>query len=358
MIKQTSLYSCHQKASARLVDFFGWEMPLHYGSQIKEHHAVRQDTGLFDVSHMGVVDLTGPDIQNFLRYLLANNIDKLTDNKALYTCMLNEQGGVIDDLIIYRFNPHFFRAVINAGTREKDLAWFQKQAASFNIQIKERTDLAILALQGPNVFHYLNAIFSEPDIEKIKTLKPFHFTQINDVCVARTGYTGELGFEFILPNELTVNTWNQLIKAGVTPCGLGARDTLRLEAGLNLYGADMDENITPLEANLTWTVAFQPNERNFIGRNRLEQQRPYLTQKLIGLVKEGPGVLRAHQTIQTECGSGEITSGTFSPTLNCSIALARVPIDAQKQCVVNIRNKEIPVNIIHPPFVRQGKKNF
>jgi len=214
-------------------------------------------------------------------------------------------------------------------------------------------------LQGPNANHYLSAIFPAPMIEKINQLKSFQFLFTDTLCIAKTGYTGETGFEFILPNALSVETWDNLISAGVTPCGLGARDTLRLEAGLNLYGADMDESITPLEANLAWTVAFQPNDRNFIGRAALEsQQRSGLTQKLVGLVKEGPGVLRAHQSVQTACGSGDITSGTFSPTLNCSIALARIPINAGDTCTVNIRNKMTPVKIIHPPFVRQGKRNF
>jgi aminomethyltransferase len=365
---RTPLYEQHQKANARLVDFAGWEMPLHYGSQMEEHHKVRQDAGMFDVSHMGVIDISGTEASAFLRYLLANNVDRLQAGKALYTCMLNERGGVIDDLIVYFVEPDFYRLVVNAGTREKDLAWIQKQANAFSVAISERKDLAILAIQGPNAcektlqaLKALNLISQASDESHLNQLKNFHFAQLKNWFIARTGYTGEQGFEVILPAEEISGFWQALLKAGVYPCGLGARDTLRLEAGLNLYGQDMDESISPLESNLAWTVAFDPKERQFIGRDVLEKQKSEgLQQGLVGLVLEKPGVLRAHQKVIIEgLGEGEITSGTFSPTLGHSIALARIPVNiGNLPCHVVIRDKLVPVRIVKPPFVRNGKKYF
>ncbi|MDX1900720.1 MAG: glycine cleavage system aminomethyltransferase GcvT [Gammaproteobacteria bacterium] len=360
MIKKTPLHACHIAASARMVNFSGWDMPLHYGSQIKEHLAVRQDAGMFDVSHMATVDITGPDAAPYLRHLLANNIDRLTDGKGLYSCLLNHEGGIIDDLITYRLSEHFYRIVVNAGTREKDLAWFREQAKNFNVEIRERTDLAMIAVQGPRAHERLDALFPYDLNEKVKQLAPFHVTSTDDWCVARTGYTGEDGVEIILPNEAAASFWDQLLAAGIAPCGLGARDTLRLEAGLNLYGSDMNENVTPLESNLAWTVAFTPEDRQFIGRDALLKQRAQgVAHKLVGLVNSNSGILRAHQIVKTGSNqTGEITSGSFSPTLNISIALARVPANVQENCTVEIRDKAIPVKIVKPPFVRKGQPNF
>jgi aminomethyltransferase len=343
-----------------MVDFAGWDMPLHYGSQLDEHHQVRKSAGMFDVSHMGVVDCHGAKAADFLRYLVANNVDKITDGKALYTCMLNEEGGVLDDLIIYRVKPDFFRIVINAGTREKDLAWMRKQAAKFNIDLTERTDLVMLAIQGPEVKSLLTPWLKGAEAEQLQSLKPFTFVELNDLFAARTGYTGEDGFEIIFPASKAGAMWDALMAAGIKPCGLGARDTLRLEAGLNLYGSDMDETVTPLESNLSWTVAMEPKDRDFIGRQALEkQQQNGVKMRLVGLVLDGPGVIRNHQKIVTEQGSeGEVTSGGYSPTLANSIALARVPAEIGTTCFVEIRNKKIPAHVIKPPFVRHGKKMF
>jgi len=357
MTQKTCLYDCHLQSSAKMVDFAGWDMPLHYGSQIQEHHQVRQDAGMFDVSHMTVVDFTGADVAKFLRYLLANNIDRLVPGKALYTCMLNEQGGVIDDLIVYKISDDFYRLVVNSATHDKDLAWFQKQAKGYQFNIKERQDMAMIAIQGPHACTKIAALFTPAEQDILASLKPFTFAQLNHLFVARTGYTGEDGFEIILPAVEAPAFWQKCLTADIKPCGLGARDTLRLEAGLNLYGADMDETVTPLESNLTWTVAFEPKDRDFIGRNALENQQ--VKSKLVGLVLEGQGVLRNHQKVMVENkGMGEITSGSFSPTLNKGIALARVPMDAVDECFVEIRSKQIPAQIIKPPFVRQGKKTF
>lgn len=360
MTQKTPLYDCHLQSLAKMVDFAGWEMPLHYGSQLKEHHYVREEAGMFDVSHMTVVDLTGKEVVPFLRYLLANNIDRLIPGKALYTCMLNEQGGVIDDLIVYKITENFYRLVVNSATRDKDLAWLQKQAQSYDLTITERLDTAMIAIQGPKARLKVASLFTRPEQETLAQLKPFTMVEFNELFIARTGYTGEDGFEIILPASEAPHFWQQLIARDIKPCGLGARDTLRLEAGLNLYGSDMDETVTPLESNLAWTVAFEPKDRDFIGRKALEQQQADgVPRKLVGLVLDGHGVLRNHQKIILEQkGIGEITSGSFSPTLNKGIALARVPATIGDECFVEMRGKRIPAQVVRPPFVRQGKKTF
>lgn len=358
MLNRTPLYAEHQQAGAKLVDFAGWEMPLNYGSQIEEHHKVRRDAGMFDVSHMLPVDVQGPKAQQFLRYVLANDVARLVPGKALYTCMLNEKGGVIDDLIVYQLEPDFYRIVVNAGTREKDVNWLKKQAANFNLEIKPRTDLAILAIQGPHARNKVSEILDPARKNMIANLKPFSAALDKNWLIARTGYTGEDGLEIILPATEVVKFWQDLVKVGVSPCGLGARDTLRLEAGLNLYGNDMDDSVTPLESNLAWTVAFDPQDRDFIGREVLEKQQQTLKQQLVGLVLEEKGVLRNHQKVITKNGAGEITSGSFSPTLGHAIALARIPVNSGENCQVEIRDKLVPVRIVKPPFVRHGKKVF
>ena len=360
MGKRTPFYDLHVLANAKIVDFAGWDMPLHYGSQLQEHHQVRQHAGMFDVSHMGVVDLRGPDTAAYLRRLVANNVDRLTEGKALYTCMLNEKGGVIDDLIVYKVSNDFFRVVINAGTREKDIAWMRMQAESFDLQMKERADLAMLAIQGPEVKDKLANLLPPEQVEIIRQLKPFSFAAFNDWFVARTGYTGEDGYEIIFPAIEAAKLWQSALNAGVAPCGLGARDTLRLEAGLNLYGSDMDETVTPLESNLAWTVVMEPKERVFIGREALEKQSEEgVKRRLVGLVLDGPGIIRNHQkVIIAGNGEGEVTSGGYSPSLEKSIALARVPADVGPQCFVEIRNKQVLAQVIKPPFVRNGKKMF
>ncbi len=360
MSKRTPLYEQHLKAKAKIVDFSGWDMPLHYGSQLQEHHQVRQHAGVFDVSHMGVVDLQGKEVAKYLRRLVANNIDRLVDGKALYSCMLNEQGGVLDDLIIYKVTDDFFRIVINAGTREKDLAWMRKQAEGFDLTLTERTDLAMLALQGPEVRDKIARFLPPKYSDAILALKPFTFTTRKEWFVARTGYTGEDGFEIILPADEALKVWDGCLMFGIAPCGLGARDTLRLEAGMNLYGSDMDESVSPLESNLAWTVIMEPKDRQFIGRTALEAQlNAGIKQQLVGLVLEGPGIIRNHQKVIIKGDNdGEITSGGYSPTLEKSIALARVPSNIGSECFVEIRNKLVPAAVIKPPFVRLGKKMF
>jgi aminomethyltransferase len=350
---KTALYDTHIQQGAKIVDFGGWEMPLHYGSQIEEHHAVRRDAGMFDVSHMGVVDLTGDRVREFLRRLLANDAGRLRiPGKALYSCMLLPSGGVLDDLIVYFLSDTWFRVVVNAGTRDKDVAWIRRHAEPFAVTVAPRADLAMIAIQGPNAREKTLSLLAPAPRIVARDLQPFVGAAIDSWFLARTGYTGEDGFEVILPAVEAVGVWNALRARGVAPAGLGARDTLRLEAGMNLYGNDMDEDHHPLESGLAWTVAFEPGDRDFIGRQALENLRRTSDAELVGLVLEERGVLRSHQKVAP---AGEVTSGTFSPTLNRSIALARVPRTASASVQVEIRGKLHAARIVKPPFVRYGK---
>lgn len=357
MANQTALHGKHLEAGAKMVDFFGWDMPINYGSQIEEHHAVRRDAGMFDVSHMTIVDLKGANTRAFLRYLLANDVAKLTvPGKALYSGMLNEAGGVIDDLIVYFLQEDFFRLVVNSATREKDLAHISKEAAAFNITVTERPEFAMIAVQGPNAKAKVATLLTAEQQAAVAGMKPFFGVQAGELFIATTGYTGEDGYEIALPNEQAADFWQKLLDAGVAPAGLGARDTLRLEAGMNLYGQDMDDTVSPLAANMGWTIAWAPEDRNFIGRSALEQQKAAGTDKLVGLVMEAKGVLRHGQRVVVEGGEGVITSGTFSPTLGFSIAMARVPASTGDSAEVDIRGKMVPVKVVKPAFVRMGKK--
>jgi aminomethyltransferase len=357
MSKQTGLYQRHVKAGARLVDFGGWDMPLHYGSQIDEHHAVRNKAGMFDVSHMTVVDVSGSGSRDWLRYLLPNDVDRLTTpGKGLYSCMLNPAGGIIDDLIVYWQGDATYRVVVNAATRDADLDWMAKRATDFAVTLNERTDLSMIAVQGPQARAITAPLLPAGLGDAALALDSFASVEKDNVFVARTGYTGEDGWEILLSVAAANVLWDDLMSAGVQPCGLGARDTLRLEAGLNLYGQDMTMSTSPLESNVGWTVAWEPAERDFMGRRALEEQRNAgLQSRLVGLVLEGRGVMRAGQRVATDAGEGQITSGGFSPTLQCSVALARLPVAAGERCEVEIRNKLNPARVVRPPFVKQGQ---
>ncbi|MEQ4923332.1 glycine cleavage system aminomethyltransferase GcvT [Proteus hauseri] len=361
MAKQTPLYDEHVACGARMVDFHGWMMPLHYGSQIDEHHIVRRDAGMFDVSHMTIVDLHGAQVRDFLRYLLANDIAKLTEKgKALYTGMLNASGGVIDDLIVYYFDETFYRLVVNSATREKDLAWITEHATDYVVDIQVRDDLALIAIQGPHAPEKVQSLLTPQQRQVVSAMKPFYGVQLDELFIATTGYTGEAGYEVAMPKEQAVAFWQKLLAVGVKPAGLGARDTLRLEAGMNLYSQEMDETINPLEANMGWTIAWAPEDRQFIGREALEKLRATGTDKLVGLVMREKGVLRAGTAVHFtddlgEIREGVITSGTFSPTLGFSIALARVPAGIKDSAIVLMRNREMPVEVVKPGFVRSGK---
>ncbi|HSD68294.1 MAG TPA: glycine cleavage system aminomethyltransferase GcvT [Woeseiaceae bacterium] len=358
MGKRTPLFECHAGSGARMVDFGGWDMPLHYGSQLEEHHAVRRHAGAFDVSHMTVVDVTGADARRFLQKLLANDVAKLAaPGKALYSCMLAPAGGVIDDLIVYFRGADKYRVVVNAATRDKDLAWMEQQAASLSVALAERRELAMIAVQGPRARELAAALIDRKSREPALALAPFSATEAGQLFVARTGYTGEDGFEIMLPGADAADFWRRCVDAGIRPCGLGARDTLRLEAGMNLYGNDMDETTSPLVSGLGWTVAWEPAGRDFIGREALERERREAArQRFVGLVLEGKGVLRNHQRVVVAGkADGEITSGGFSPTLQRSIALARVPSGKYETAQVDVRGRLLDVRVVRPPFVRHGK---
>ncbi len=360
MGNRTPLYETHVASGAKIVDFGGWDMPLNYGSQIEEHHAVRRDAGMFDVSHMCPVDVRGSDARAFLRYLVANNVDRLTQpGKALYSCMLNPAGGVVDDLIIYFLSDDWFRVVVNASTADKDLAWMEnvRGERAFAVTITPRRDLAMIAIQGPNARAKFWQVRPATKAAT-ESLGAFFAAAVGDLFVARTGYTGEDGFEVMLPAGRAAVLWSDLKTAGVAEAGLGARDTLRLEAGMNLYGNDMDETISPLDAGLAWTVDLK-TPREFVGRAALEQQSANAGARkaLVGLKLLDKGVLRSHQKVVTPQGEGEITSGTFAPTLGFSVAMARVPqgVKPGDTVQVDIRGRLLAAQVVKMPFVRNGK---
>ena len=362
MTNKTVLHAKHIEAGAKMVDFHGWEMPINYGSQIEEHHAVRQDAGMFDVSHMTIVDVKGADAKAFLRRLVINDVAKLdVAGKALYTGMCNDEGGVIDDLIVYFFTDTDFRLVVNSATREKDLAWIAKQSEGFEVTVTERPDYAMIAVQGPQAKAKVATLLNAEQTQAVDGMKPFFSAQAGDLFIATTGYTGESGYEIALPQDQAADLWQQLLDAGVKPCGLGARDTLRLEAGMNLYGLDMDETVTPLAANMAWTISWDDESRDFVGKAKLAELRAAGTEpKLVGLILEEKGVLRSGLKVVTEHGEGVITSGTFSPTLGHSIAMARVPraVKLEDTVQVEMRKKLVDVKVIKPSFARNGKKAF
>ncbi|SDA81894.1 aminomethyltransferase [Pseudomonas sp. NFACC15-1] len=357
MGQRTPLYDLHLALGAKMVDFGGWDMPLHYGSQVEEHHQVRRDCGVFDVSHMTVIDVAGPQAKVWLQRLLANDVDRLQDTgSALYSAMLNERGGIVDDMIIYRVEGGY-RLVFNASTRDQDLAWMQAQLGDYDAQLLERPELAMLAIQGPHARQKIAELVTQSRGQIIQQLKPFEGRADGEWFIARTGYTGEDGLEIVLPAQEAPSFFNDLVGAGISPIGLGARDTLRLEAGMNLYGQDIHQDVSPLASNMAWSIAWEPASRRFIGRSALEAELASGVQhKLVGLVLEERGVLRAHQVVRiANVGEGEITSGSFSPTLSKSIALARVPMATADRAEVEIRGKWYPVRVVKPTFVRHGK---
>lgn len=357
MGQRTPLYDLHLALGAKMVDFGGWDMPLHYGSQVEEHHEVRRDCGVFDVSHMTVIDVSGAQAKAWLQHLLANDVDRLhRPGRALYSTMLNERGGIVDDMIVYRLDDAY-RLVFNASTRDQDLAWMNAQLGGYNVQLHERAELAMLAIQGPQARHKIAELVTQSRATLIQQLKPFEGYCDGDWFIARTGYTGEDGLEICLPADQAPGFFNDLVGAGISPIGLGARDTLRVEAGMNLYGQDIHQDVSPLASNMAWSIAWEPASRQFIGRAALEAEKTAgVAHKLVGLVLEERGVLRAHQVVRiADVGEGEITSGSFSPTLSKSIALARVPMATADRAEVEIRGKWYPVRVVRPTFVRHGK---
>lgn len=365
--KKTILHNLQLKIGAKMIGFGAWLLPVHYGSQILEHHAVRQDAGLFDVSHMRVIDIKGLGSKKFLGYLLSNDVEKLTYNgQALYSCMCNSNGGIIDDLIVYKLHDEFYRLVVNAGRADDDLIWIKslQESKSYDAEIISQKNLSILALQGPEAKRYLEEVLKVTiggaDCSQFTSLKPFfskYFLneELGDFLIARTGYTGEDGFEIIAKPEQVVELWKMLIDLGVKPCGLGARDSLRIEAGLNLYGQDMDESTNPFDVNLGWTVGLG-NERDFVGKNEILCQGQSFQFCGIRAIKEN-GIFRAGQHVTSKYGDGLMTSGTFSPTLAQSIGLAKLPMNLPfgERVQVHIRNKLVDAEVVKLPFVRKGK---
>ncbi len=361
MLLHTPLHAAHLKMAARMVDFGGWEMPLHYGSQIAEHHSVRRHCAMFDVSHMTIVDVLGEQAKPYLGYLLANDVGKLTvKRQALYSVMLNHDGGVIDDLMVYVIDEGF-RVVVNCATRVKDLAWMRARATGFDVVINERADLAMIAVQGPEAVARVQTAVATEAVRAIADLPRFSAIMLGTHHYARTGYTGEDGVEVMLPAQDAVALWWRLHEVGVAPAGLGARDTLRLEAGLDLYGHEMDEQTSPLAANLGWTIAWHPATRHFVGRDAITAQREQgVTDKLVSVLMTARGVLRTEQKVYfADTGqTGVITSGGFSPTLGYAIGLARVPKAAGAVAEVEIRGQRKAVRLLTPGLVRNGVPIF
>lgn len=357
MATQTPLFERHQQAGARMVDFHGWQMPLHYGSQLQEHMAVRQHAGLFDISHMGIVDISGKDAATFLRYLLANDIARLTSpGKSQYTLMLTPQGTVLDDLIVYYLSEQRYRLIVNAACRDKDLAWLTQHAVGYDLTIKPRSDLCLLSLQGPEFLDALSPLLSAQQRTDITNLKPFDCIEDDNIFIAHTGYTGEKGVEIALATEQALSFWQRLTNSGTPSVGLAARDTLRVEAGLPLYGQEMDEDTSPFCAKLGWTIAYEPVDRDFIGRDAVLAARRKPTQQLVGLILKDKGVLRRGMTVSFDKdGDGQITSGSYSPILQCSIALVRAPAGQYDSAWINLHGKRITAEVSAPAFVRHGQ---
>ena len=350
-MNKTTLFEQHKNLGAKIVDFGGWSMPINYGSQINEHKVVRSDVGIFDVSHMSIFDLSGSEQAKFLKYLLPNDVDKIKNSgRALYSPLLNNDGGVLDDLIVYNLGTHY-RIISNCATRSQNHDWFVKQSESYDVKIKLMNDLSIIAIQGPNSINLLDKI----GIHDLDRMSDFDVKIYNSSMIAKTGYTGEEGFEVVIENSDVESFWLSLLEAGASAIGLGARDTLRLEAGLNLYGTDMDTNNNPYESNLAWTIDLNDKKRDFIGKRALEEINKDACKELKGIILRDKGILRSHQLIEHKAGNGEILSGTYSPSFGFSIAFARLDKGHDGEGKVKIRNNEFKVEIVSPPFMRKGK---
>ena len=352
-MNKTALNNAHIELGAKMVNFSHWEMPISYTSLIEEHHAVRNTAGIFDVSHMSVFDFKGGDQVAFFEKIFANDIKKIcNDDKAIYGALLNEEGGILDDLIIYHANEKF-RLVSNCSTREQNRQWYEKHAVEFGVEVVERSDMGILAIQGPDA---LSKILSIDGINpQVNNLQSFGCMFDGDKLYARTGYTGEDGLEIIVPSEDINQFWDQALKLGCTPIGLGARDTLRLEAGLNLYGNDMTIENHPYESNLGWTIDMTDENRQFIGKQALLSIDQSKSQKIVGIILRDKGVLRSGYEVIHNEGKGVVLSGSYSPTLQSSIGLARVDQGYKKDGKVMIRNKMLNIDFVSPRFIERGK---
>jgi len=362
-LKRTPLYPLYQKYGAKLVDFGGWELPVQFSSILEEHQAVRERAGLFDVSHMGEVDVKGTDALNYIQQLITNDASTLVDGKALYSPMCYPDGGTVDDLLVYRYGEDHYLLVINAANIDKDVDWLQQNLAG-DVEIKNISDqVAQLALQGPLAEKVLQKL-TEDDLSAIDFFhfkRDVHFNGIKGL-VSRTGYTGEDGFEIYLSNEDAPTLWKMILEAGkeegVLPCGLGARDTLRFEAKLPLYGQELSKDITPIEAGLGFFVKL--NKGNFNGRDVLAKQKEQgAPRKLVGIEMIDRGIPRSHYPVYVgEELIGEVTTGTQSPTLKKNVGLALIKSEyasVGEEILIEIRKKKLKAKIIKTPFYKRSK---
>ena len=352
-MNKTPLNNAHIELGAKMVNFSHWEMPISYTSLIEEHHAVRNTAGVFDVSHMSIFDFNGGDQVAFFEKIFANDIKKISnEDKAIYGALLNEEGGILDDLIIYHANEKF-RLVSNCSTREQNRQWYEKHAVEFGVEVVERSDMGILAIQGPDALSKIQSI--DGINPQVNNLQSFGCMFDGDKLYARTGYTGEDGLEIIVPSVDINQFWDQALRLGCTPIGLGARDTLRLEAGLNLYGNDMTIENHPYESNLGWTIDMTDENRQFIGKQALLSIDQSKSQKIVGIILRDKGVLRSGYEVIHDEGKGVVLSGSYSPTLQSSIGLARVDQGYKKDGKVMIRNKMLNIDFVSPRFIERGK---
>ncbi len=356
-LRRTPLYEEHKRAGARLVDFAGWEMPVQYGGIKAEHEAVRNRAGLFDVSHMGEAVVRGPEAEKAVQRLVTRDVGRLAEGQAGYAAVCYESGGTVDDVLVYR-NPDDFLLVVNASNREKDLAHFREHAADLDAEVvDESDDWALLALQGPEAAGILRNL-TDADLVSLK----YYRYVVGEVdgsyaVVSRTGYTGEDGFEIFVRPDDAPRLWRRLVEAGATPAGLGARDTLRLEAGMCLYGNELDPETTPLEAGIGFAVHLDKEER-FVGQEALRRQREEgLRKKLVGFKVQGRGIARHDHPVAVGGEPvGKVTSGTQSPTLGEAIGLALVSPEVEDAFDVVIRDRPVEARAVPLPFYKREKK--
>jgi aminomethyltransferase len=363
--RKTRLYDIHLKYGGKIIEFAGWLLPVQYEGIIEEHQAVRNQAGLFDVSHMGEVEITGKEAFNYVQNLVTNDISTLYDNQVIYTLMCYEHGGVVDDLLVYRFNSEHYFLVINAGNIAKDYEWMLKQKGSYEIQIKNLSEeISELALQGPKAQQILQKL-TETNLEELK----FFYCNRNIVIhginclVSRTGYTGEDGFEIYVSNEHIEKLWESILEAGksegIKPAGLGARDTLRFEAALPLYRHEISESVTPLEAGLAFFVKL--NKENFIGKEALlKQKQEGLKRKLIGFEMKERGIPRnGYEVLANGESIGIVTTGYMSPTLKKNVGLALIDsryAELGTEIQILIRNKALKAEVISKKFYSKNYK--
>jgi aminomethyltransferase len=363
MLKKTPLFEIHKKLGAKIIEFGSWLMPVYYTSVIDEHNTVRNRVGLFDVSHMGEFTIRGKDALAFIQRLITNDASRLNNNQALYTPMCNDNGTIIDDLLVYKFSDEYFMLVVNASNIEKDYKWIEEIAKKFDrdVILKDISDeTSLLALQGPKAEKVLQKI-TNLDLSQIKYywFKEGRIDKIQAI-ISRTGYTGEDGFEIYIKPEYAPKVWNRLLEIGkeegIKPVGLGARDTLRLECAMLLYGNDMDETKTPLETNIAWTVKF--NKEDFIGKEvLLKQKEEGVKQRLVGFELLEHGIPRHNYSILKDKERiGTVTSGSFSPTLKKGIGLGYVKINFGKERTeiqIQIRKRTVKARVVKTPFYKR-----